>query len=126
MTNLGALAELVGDGLEVPCVDGTARPYVSFDAAASTGALRQVAERVNEFLPSYSGVHRGAGWKSQEATIAYESAREAALRFAGRSDRDDVAILCRNTTEAINHLAYRLRFGPDDVVATTVVEHHAN
>ena len=43
-----------------------------------------------------------------------------------RRDRDDVAIICRNTTEAINHLAYRLRLGPDDVVVTTVVEHHAN
>ena len=37
-----------------------------------------------------------------------------------------MAILCRNTTEAINHLAYRLRLRPDDVVVTTVVEHHAN
>jgi selenocysteine lyase/cysteine desulfurase len=37
-----------------------------------------------------------------------------------------VAIFCRNTTEAINHLAYRLRLAPDDVVVTTVVEHHAN
>ena len=47
----------------------------------------------------------------------------------GRPDRgpgDDVAIICRNTTEAINHLAYRLRLTPDDVVVTTVVEHHAN
>jgi selenocysteine lyase/cysteine desulfurase len=35
-------------------------------------------------------------------------------------------VLVRNTTEAINHLAYRLGLGPDDVVATTVVEHHAN
>ena len=34
--------------------------------------------------------------------------------------------MCRNTTEAINQLAYRLRFDPDDVVLTTVVEHHAN
>ena len=32
----------------------------------------------------------------------------------------------RNTTEAINHLAYRLRLGPGAVVVTTVVEHHAN
>jgi selenocysteine lyase/cysteine desulfurase len=37
-----------------------------------------------------------------------------------------VAIFCRNTTEAINHLAYRLRLEPRDVVATTVIEHHAN
>jgi selenocysteine lyase/cysteine desulfurase len=49
------------------------------------------------------------------------------LAFAGRDeDGSDVAILCRNTTEAINHLAYRLRLAPTDVVVTTVVEHHAN
>ncbi len=46
--------------------------------------------------------------------------------FVGRSGTDDVAIICRNTTEAINHLAYRLGLGHDDVVVTTVVEHHAN
>jgi hypothetical protein len=42
--------ELVGDGLAVPCVHGRARPY-SLDAAASTGALPTVADRVVEFLP---------------------------------------------------------------------------
>jgi selenocysteine lyase/cysteine desulfurase len=40
--------------------------------------------------------------------------------------RDDTAIICRNTTEALNHLAYRLRLSADDVVVTTVAEHHAN
>ena len=118
--------QLVGDDLLVPCVDGEQRRYVCMDAAASTAALPAVAERVSEFLPWYSSVHRGAGWKSQLATAAYEDARAAAVAFAGRTDRDDVAIICRNTTEAINHLAYRLRFRPDDVVLTTVVEHHAN
>ena len=116
---------LVGDGLLVPCVDGRERPYVSFDAAASTGALPSVLERVEAFLPWYSSIHRGAGFKSQWATTAYEEARRRALAFAGRSD-DDVAIICRNTTEALNHLAYRLRLGPADVVLTTVIEHHAN
>lgn len=120
------LVQLVGDDTPVPCVDGVDRPYLSLDAAASTPALPAVLERVQEFAPWYSSVHRGAGWKSQLATAAYEDARAAALRFAGRADRDDVAIICRNTTEAINHLAYRLRFTPDDVVVTTVVEHHAN
>jgi selenocysteine lyase/cysteine desulfurase len=120
------LAALVGDGAMVPCVDGEERPYLSLDAAASTAALPSVAARVSAFLPSYSSVHRGAGWKSQQSTIAYEDARDATLEFAGRAGRDDVAILCRNTTEAINHLAYRLRFAPDDVVVTTVAEHHAN
>src|ERR1035441_2330865 len=95
---------------------------------------------VEQFVPMYSSVHRGAGYKSRLATAAYESARATALAFAGgvptgvptntgtttgRRD-DDIAILCRNTTEALNHLVYRLRLEPDDVVLTTVVEHHAN
>jgi selenocysteine lyase/cysteine desulfurase len=117
---------LVGDELRVPCVDGVSRPYVGLDAAASTGALPSVMKRVMEFLPSYSSVHRGAGYKSQFSTARYEDARDAALRFAGREGRDDVAIICRNTTEAINHLVYRLRLRPSDVVVTTVIEHHAN
>jgi selenocysteine lyase/cysteine desulfurase len=120
------LARLVGDDVTVPCADGQDRVYLSLDAAASTAALPAVLERVEDFVPRYSSVHRGAGWKSQYATAAYEHAREAALRFAGREGDDDVAIICRNTTEAINHLAYRLRLDPADVVVTTVVEHHAN
>ena len=120
---------LVGDGMLVPCTDGSAKPYVALDAAASTGALEAVLLRVQEFLPCYSSVHRGAGYKSHLATEAYESARGAALSFAGRDGRDgrdDVAIICRNTTEAINHLAHSLRLGPEDNVVTSVVEHHAN
>ena len=110
----------------MPCVDGASRPYLGLDSAASTPALQAVADRVSEFLPWYSSVHRGAGYKSQVATAAYEEAREAVLAFAGRSGPGDLAIICRNTTEAINHLAYRLRLSADDVVVTTVVEHHAN
>jgi len=122
----GPLVTLVGRDCRVPCVDGTERPYVDLDAAASTGALPAVADAVNEFLPVYSSVHRGAGFKSRQATAAYEAARAAALAFCGPDRGDDVAIVCRNTTEAINHLAYRLRLEPSDVVLTTVVEHHAN
>ena len=111
----------------MPCLDGVDRPYRDLDCAASTPALQSVADRVHEFLPWYSSVHRGAGYKSRRATAEYEAARAAVYRFAGRdSGGDDVVVLVRNTTEAINHLAYRLRLGPDDVVATTVVEHHAN
>jgi selenocysteine lyase/cysteine desulfurase len=116
---------LVGDGLPVPCADGRERPYLSCDVAASTAALPAVMSAVERFVPLYSSVHRGAGYKSQRATAAYESARESMLRFAGGGD-ENVAIVCRNTTEAINHLAYRLRLEPSDVVVSTVVEHHAN
>lgn len=120
---------LVGDAELVPCIDGVDRPYLGLDTAASTPAHPDVAARVQAFLPWYSSVHRGAGYKSQRATAAYEEARVSAMRFAGRADtsgHDDVAIIVRNTTEAINHLAYRLRLEPGDTVVTTVAEHHAN
>jgi selenocysteine lyase/cysteine desulfurase len=118
---------LVGANLLVPCLDGTERPYRDLDCAASTPAMDVVASAVEEFLPWYSSVHRGAGYKSRRATTSYEQARESTHRFAGRAATDGtVVVLVRNTTEAINHLAYRLRLAPDDVIATTVVEHHAN
>jgi selenocysteine lyase/cysteine desulfurase len=127
VTALPPTADLVGAGLLVPCLDGTDRPYRDLDCAASTPALQVVADRVTEFLPWYSSVHRGAGYKSRRATDAYERARESTHAFAGRPSADGhVVVLCRNTTEAINQLAYRLQLRPDDVVATTVVEHHAN
>ena len=121
------LARLIGSGLSVPCIDGKDRVAVELDQAASTQAHPDAAARVAAFLPWYSSVHRGAGYRSRHATAAYEDARRAVLAFAGRDpDGSDVAILCRNSTEAINHLAYRLRLEPTDVVVTTVVEHHAN
>jgi selenocysteine lyase/cysteine desulfurase len=127
VTAAAPLADLVGAHLPVPCLDGTDRPYRDLDCAASTPALRAVADRVTEFLPWYSSVHRGAGYKSRRSTAAYEAARAEIHRFSGRpAGGDDVVVIVRNTTEAINHLAYRLRLGADDPVVTTVVEHHAN
>jgi len=127
VTQLDAVAPLVGAHVAVPCLDGTERPYRDLDCAASTPALQVVADAVDDFLPWYSSVHRGAGYKSRRSTAAYEAARQAVHRFTRRpADGDHVAVIVRNTTEAINHLAYRLRLGPDDVVVTTVVEHHAN
>jgi len=124
---VGPLVPLVGDGIPVACADGTERPYLWLDAAASTGAVRPALARVQEFLPWYSSVHRGAGHKSQVITSAYGDARAAALAFARRIGRHgDVAILYHDTTEALNNLAYRLRMTRDDVVVATVAEHHAN
>src|SRR5260370_35638877 len=62
---------LVGDGMPVPCVDGTERPYLSFAAAASTGALSQVLACFEAFVPWYSIIHRGAASKPHLATAPY-------------------------------------------------------
>ena len=118
---------LAGDELEVPCADGCQRRYLSFDAAAATGALPSVLDAVQAFVPWYAGVQGAAGYKSQASAISYECARLAALAFADRGTAsDDVVLFCPNATEAICHLADRLRLSRDDVVITTVAEHQAN
>jgi selenocysteine lyase/cysteine desulfurase len=121
------LLQLAGDELRVPCVDGCQRRYLSLDAAAATGALPSVLEAVQAFVPWYASMQGAAGYKSQASAIACECARLAALTFAGRGTAsDDAAVFCHDATEAIRHLADRLRLGRDDVVITTVAEHHAN
>ena len=127
MTNTALPAALVGDALPVPCADGTDRPFLPFDAASATGALPQVLDAVEGFLPWYSSADHGVGYKAQASILAYESARLAVLAFAGRGpDSGDVAVICQNATDAIHHLACQLRLSSGDVVVTTVAEHHAN
>jgi len=127
MTAVALPVALVGDALPVPCVDGTERPCLPFDAASATNALPQVLDAVEGFLPWYSSAEHGVGYKAQASVLAYQSARLAALAFAGRGpDSGDVAVICPNATGAIHHLAERLRLSSGDVVVTTVAEHHAN
>ncbi|MCV2490068.1 aminotransferase class V-fold PLP-dependent enzyme [Geodermatophilus sp. YIM 151500] len=119
-------APLVGDDVRVPVLGGGSRRYVDLDAAATSSASAAVTRAVTDFLPWYSSVHRGAGAKSRYSSARYEQARDTLLRFAGADPATHVALFPRNTTEALNQLAYRLRLAPDDVVLTTAVEHHAN
>jgi selenocysteine lyase/cysteine desulfurase len=100
--------------------------YVDLDSAATTSASTAVLSAVQDFLPWYSSVHRGAGAKSQYSSARYEEAREAVVRFVGAEPATHVALFPRNTTEALNLLAFRLGLSQDDVVLTTAVEHHAN
>ncbi|CCG04796.1 Cysteine desulfurase [Blastococcus saxobsidens DD2] len=100
--------------------------YVDLDAAATSSASVRVVQAVQDLLPWYSSVHRGAGAKSRYTSARYEEAREGVLRLVGADPRSHVAVFTRNTTEALNALAFRLDLRPDDVVVTTAVEHHAN
>jgi selenocysteine lyase/cysteine desulfurase len=119
------LPRLCGADIKVPLADGTSRRYVNLDCAASTPALEAVVSAVNEVLPWYSSVHRGAGHLSQVSTRLYEAARQAVAVFVGARERDSV-VFVRNTTDAINHLAACLRTPPCATVLTTEMEHHAN
>jgi cysteine desulfurase / selenocysteine lyase len=111
----------------VPLLNGRSAPYINFDNAASTPPLRAVQTAVNDFMPWYSSVHRGHGFKSQVATRAYDDAREIVMRFV-RADPDDyVCIFGKNSTEALNKVARRISFLPGrDVVLVSMMEHHAN
>ncbi|NIM94474.1 MAG: aminotransferase class V-fold PLP-dependent enzyme [Anaerolineales bacterium] len=100
--------------------------YINFDNAASTPPLASVRGGVNDFLNFYSSVHRGAGFKSQLSTWAYEQAREAVLRFVGADLHEDVCIFGKNTTEAINKVARRFPFKEGSIVLATAMEHHSN
>ena len=114
---------LLGRDTEVACSDGRMRRYVNLDYAASTPPLAEVWAAVEAFMPWYSSVHRGTGFKSQLATEAFEDARTVVAEFAGARDGDAV-VFVRNTTEAINVLAAALPAGAR--VLSSPVEHHAN
>ena len=119
--------ELFSVEQRAPWLDGSLAPYINFDNAASTPPLKAVADAVGAFLPWYSSVHRGSGFKSQLSTHAYETARERTLRFVGGRPESHVCIFGKNTTEALNKLARRFPFAPGrDVVLVSQMEHHSN
>ncbi|HEY2590735.1 MAG TPA: cysteine desulfurase [Steroidobacteraceae bacterium] len=105
------------------------RPLVYLDSAASAQRPRAVLDAVADYeTRSHANVHRGVHLLSQEATAAYEGARDRARRFLNaRSTRE--IIFTRGTTEAINLVAQsfaRPRLGPGDEILITALEHHAN
>jgi selenocysteine lyase/cysteine desulfurase len=115
-------------GLEtpVPLLDGSRRPYINLDNAASTPPLRSVRDGVDEFLDYYASVHRGTGFKSQLSTWAFEQARRRCLEFVGADRSTQTCVFVKNTTEAINKLARRMALAAQDVVLTTSMEHHSD
>jgi selenocysteine lyase/cysteine desulfurase len=113
---------VVGASLSVPLVDGRRVGYANLDHAASAPCLDQVKAAVDELLPWYASVHRGAGLASQVCTRVYEQARDAVRRFVGARDSDAV-IFTRNTTDSLNLLARAVPRGTTVVVFDS--EHHA-
>ncbi len=119
-------SQLIGIDEKVPLLDGSEVVYVNFDNAASTPTFRFVAEYVNEFLKWYSNVHRGTGFKSQLSSWAFEEARERIANFVGAGLDDYIVLFTKNSTEAINKLANRSSLTKEDVVLTSLMEHHSN
>ena len=102
------------------------RPYINFDNAATTPPCIDALTALTTLAPQYASVHRGAGFKSDVTTSAYEHARHTIESFVGALSGQHVVIFCKNTTEAINKLAYRIRTAPHDVILVSGAEHHSN
>ncbi|WP_422933642.1 aminotransferase class V-fold PLP-dependent enzyme [Sinomonas sp. P47F7] len=120
---LRPLAPVVGADLITPLAAGGELRYANLDYAASAPALTQVADYLNEVLPYYASVHRGAGYASQVSTSVYENARGIVRDFLGARPDDEV-VFTRNTTDALNLLAGCVP-GAGDVLYLDI-EHHAN
>lgn len=117
---------VVGVETEVPLWNGERVRYVNLDSAASTPPLEKVRQAVEDFLPWYSSVHRGAGYKSRLSTYLYERARDTVMRFVGTTPKTHVVVFVRNTTEALNLLSHRTLLEEGELMLCSKMEHHSN
>ncbi len=118
--------DIVGIDKKVPVCGGGYKTYVNLDNAASTPVLGPVLDKVNEFMVWYSSVHRGAGFKSLVSTHVYDEAHEVVGKFVKADLKSNSIIFVKNSTEAVNKISYRMGFRKDDIVLTTLMEHHSN
>ena len=105
------------------------KPIVFLDSAASSQKPRQVIEAMNHYYrQQHANVHRGVYQLSQEATDAFERARELVRGFINAATDKEV-IFTRGTTEGINLVASsfgRQFLKKGDEVIVSHLEHHSN
>ncbi|AJE33172.1 MAG: cysteine desulfurase [Corynebacterium humireducens] len=121
---------------EFPILSRTVRddqPLVYLDSGATSQRPLRVWKAEEEFvLNTFAPVHRGAYQLAEEATDAYEHARERIAEFVG-AEGHEIAFV-KNATEGLNAVAFalgdsragRFRITADDTVVVTELEHHAN
>lgn len=104
-------------------------PLLYLDSAASSQKPTQVIEAMNAYYRHYhANVHRGIHRLSEDATNAYEGARERIARFINAPDAAEL-VYVRNATEGFNLVAYtwgRANVQAGDEILLTEMEHHAN
>ena len=118
---------IVGSETKIPLYNGRYVTAINFDNAATTPPFVSVMHEINNFAPWYSSIHRGTGYKSMLSSNIYENSREIIKDFVKADKEDSTVIFIKNTTEAINKLAYRLNEPRrKNVVLSTCMEHHSN
>lgn len=104
------------------------RPGVAYlDSAAATQMPEAAIETMDRAMRAGLGnVHRGLHALADDATTLYENARSTVADFLNASPRE--IVFTKNATEALNLAARTLseRWGEDDAIAITRLEHHSN
>ena len=106
-----------------------AKRLVYLDNAATSQKPQQVIQALTGYYEHHNAnIHRGVHRLAEEATAAYEEARQKLAPFLGAPDARGL-IFTRGTTESINLVAHAwgrkfLREG--DEVVLTEAEHHSN
>ncbi|MCD6513991.1 MAG: SufS family cysteine desulfurase [Candidatus Odinarchaeota archaeon] len=102
---------------------------VYFDNAATSQKPVQVINAIKNFYETFNAnIHRGLHKLSQEASEKYEYAHDLVADFIGAKNREEV-IFVRNTTEALNLVAYSFELKylkPGDEIVVSIMEHHSN
>ena len=105
------------------------KPLVYLDNAASAQKPAAVLDRMHHFAThEYANVHRGLHYLSNNATNAFEAARETTRRFLNAESVDQI-IFTGGATDAINLIAYGFlepQIKAGDEIILSEMEHHSN
>ncbi|MDP3970324.1 MAG: SufS family cysteine desulfurase [bacterium] len=104
-------------------------PVAYLDNAASTQKPKVVIDAISNFYETkYANVHRGLYQLSEQATQAYEDAREEVRTFIGAEKQEEI-IFTSGTTASINLVANSLGdllLKVGDVILLNPTDHHSN
>jgi cysteine desulfurase/selenocysteine lyase len=105
------------------------KPLVYLDNAATTHKPNAVLDSIVAFYSnSYGNIHRGIHRLSEEASGAYEDARETVATYINAKNAFEI-IFTRSTTESINLVADsfgRAFINEGDEIIISEMEHHSN
>ncbi len=104
------------------------QPLVYFDNAATSQTPTCVIDAIVDYYARYNAnIHRGVHALSQEATDAYEQARQKIQKHFNALHPHEI-IFTSGTTNAINIVAagYQALLVPGDELLVSAMEHHSN
>ena len=105
------------------------KDLVYFDNAATSQRSQSVIDRWNEIsVHSNANIHRAVHRLADEATQAYESARDAVKDFLNAQSRQEI-VFTSGTTASVNLVAFSFGeafVGVGDEVIVSEAEHHSN